>query len=524
MKILKVLGLAALVLSVQACTNNAIVKEKAKDYELVIAHVNDVHGRAMEGNFDGVGYSRVATLIDGLRKDPANKNVIFLDAGDSLHGTTFATLERGDSIAKILDKMDLLALAPGNHDFNYGQERLVEINNNTKFEVLAANVFNKDGKYLTKPYMMQEIEGIKVGIIGLATPETIYKTNPNNVQGLVFENPVPATERAVAELKTAGAQFIIVLAHLGDDESTLPELRSDAVAYVDGVNLIIDGHSHTMLTEKKIVNGVPIVQTGEYNKNLGIIKIDFDDLKKGLDPITYDLILKETVMGKKGEDGKLVGGIEEKSEIKEFIDNIREQQKAVTEVVIGKTTVKLDGDRDQVRTGATNLSNLIADAMVWKSGADISLTNGGGIRASINAGDITVGNVITVLPFGNYVVTKELTGADIKAALEHGFKDTPKSAGSQAQIGGVTLDLDTTKPVGERVSNIRFKNGKRFNMNTKYSVATNDFMAVGGDGYATFKGKRELANYPGLDEVVIEYITEKGITTEKVDGRVKIKK
>ncbi|MGL5542158.1 MAG: bifunctional metallophosphatase/5'-nucleotidase [Fusobacteriaceae bacterium] len=524
MRISKILGLAALVLSVQACTNNGIVGEKAKDYELVIAHVNDVHGRAMEGKNDGMGYSRVATLVENLKKDSANKNVIFLDAGDSLHGTNFATLERGDSIAKILDKMDLVAMAPGNHDFNYGQERLREIDNNTKFQVLAANVFNQEGKYLTKPHMIKEIEGVKVGILGLATPETLYKTNPNNVKGLIFENPVAATERAVGELKAMGAQYIIVLSHLGDDESTEPGLRSDAVAHVKGVDLIIDGHSHTLLKEKKMVNGVPVVQTGEYNKNLGVIKIDFDDLKKGLDPVTYELILKETALGKKGEDGKVVGGVEENKEIKEFIEGIKDKQKAITEVVIGKTGVKLEGDRDLVRTGETNLSNLITDAMVWKSGADMSLTNGGGIRASINAGDITVGDVVTVLPFGNYVVTKELTGADIKAALEHGFKDTPKSAGSQAQVGGITLNLDTTKPAGERVSNIRFKNGKKFTLTGKYVVATNDFMAVGGDSYAMFKGKKEIANYPGLDEVVIEYIREKGITAQKADGRVKTKK
>ncbi|MGL6130331.1 MAG: bifunctional metallophosphatase/5'-nucleotidase, partial [Fusobacteriaceae bacterium] len=300
MKMFKVLGLAAIVLSIQACTNGTVVKEKAKDYELVIAHVNDVHGRAVEGKYDGMGYSRVATLIQNLKKDPANKNVVFLDAGDSLHGTNFATLERGDSIAQILDKMDLLALAPGNHDFNYGQERLREINKNTKFEVLAANLLDENGKYFTKPHMIKEIAGVKVGILGLATPETLYKTNPNNVKGLVFKNPVTATERAVKELKAEGAEYIIVLSHLGDDQSTKPELRSDAVASVKGVDLIIDGHSHTLLKEKKMVNGVPIVQTGDYNKNLGVLKIDFDDLKKGIDPVTYELIMKETALGKKG--------------------------------------------------------------------------------------------------------------------------------------------------------------------------------------------------------------------------------
>lgn len=525
MKLLKVLGLTAILLAAQACGTTskpaAKTEDKPKDYELVIAHTNDVHGRAISG--DGMGYARVATLIDQLKADEANKNVIYLDAGDTFHGTNFATLERGDSIAKILDKMGLVATTPGNHDFNYGKERLGELDKNYGFEILAANVVDENDKHLVKPYMIKEIDGVKVGITGLASPETLYKTNPNNVKGLKFEDPKTSLEKVVADLKKEGAEYIIVLSHLGDDESTVESERSDAAA-VKGVNLIIDGHSHTTLTEKKMVNGIPVVSTGEYGKNLGVVKIDFDDLKKGVDPVTYELITKEQAMGKKGEDGKMVGGVEENKEIAEYINGIKEQQKAITEVKIGKTDVKLDGEREQVRTGETNLSDLITDAMVWKSEADMALTNGGGIRASINPGEVTVGDVITVLPFGNYVITKELTGADIKAALEHGFKDMPNAAGSLAQVGGITVDVDTTKPAGERVSNIAFKNGKKFDETATYVVATNDFMAVGGDGYGMFKGKKEVANFPGLDEVLIEFIQKNGVTTKKADGRVKVKK
>lgn len=523
MRILKVLGLASILLAAQACTSaeKTVGAEKAKDYELVIAHTNDVHGRAISG--DGMGYARIATVIDQLKGDSANKNVIYLDAGDTFHGTNFATLEKGESIGKILDKMGLVATTTGNHDFNYGKERIKELDEKHSFDVLAANVKDAEGNYYLKPFIVEEIDGVKVGILGLASPETIYKTNPNNVSGLTFEEPGKAVKEAVADLKKEGAEYIIVLSHLGDDETTKASERSDAAA-VEGVNLIIDGHSHTLLKEKKMVNGIPVVSTGEYGKNLGIVKIDFDDFKKGVDPVTYELITKEQAMGTKDAEGKIVGGIAEKKEIAEYINEIKEQQKAITEVKIGKSDVQLDGQREQVRTGETNLSDLITDAMVWKSGSDMALTNGGGIRASIKPGDITVGDVITVLPFGNYVVTKEMTGADIKAALEHGFKDTPNAAGSQAQIGGITVNVDTTKPAGERVSNIRFRNGKKFDMNRKYVVATNDFMAVGGDGYSMFKGKREVANFPGLDEVVIEYIQKKGITTKKADGRVKVKK
>lgn len=528
---LKLVGLAALVLSLVACGTKEkevvsvaeIITPMVKDYELVITHFNDVHGRVYEG--PGIGYAKIATVIEDLKADVLNKNVIVLDAGDSLHGTTFATLERGESVAKVLDKMGVTAMALGNHDFNYGSARTEELNANTKMEMLAANVVKKNGEYFTKPYIIKEIEGKKVGIFGLATPETAYKTNPSNVTEIEFLEPIATSEKIVKELKGQGVEFIIALSHLGDDESTKEEWRSTTLAAkINGINLIIDGHSHTTIETKEVINNTVLVQTGEYGKNLGVLKIDFDILNQGPEAIEYTLLSKDEVAGKKNAEGKIEGGVAEHAEISEYILQIKTEQNKITETVIGSTDVKLVGDRDIVRSSETNLANLITDAMVWKSGADMSLTNGGGIRASIETGEITVGNVITVLPFGNYVITKELTGADIKAVLEHGLKDMPNSAGHTAQFGGITLDLDLTKPAGERVTNIKFKNGKEFDLNANYVVATNDFMAVGGDGYEAFKGKKEVANYPGLDEVLIEYIKEKGITSKTPEGRLNIKK
>lgn len=515
-KTAKILGILGIILAFQACSKIEVAKEKTKDFELVVVHLNDVHGRAEEGKYDGVGYAKVATIIENLKKDPANKNIMFLDAGDTMHGTTFATLERGASIAKVLDKMNLEAMAVGNHDFNYGKNRTLELNKMSKFEMLSANTINADGSNFITPYIIREIDGVKVGIFGLTTPETHYKTNPKNVEGLTFESPVPIAKKMVKELKEQGAEFIIALTHLGIDESTKPEFRSTALAEaIPEINLIVDGHSHTALKEKMVVNGVTLIQTGEYSKNLGIAKIDFDELSKGTDAIDYRLMSKKEILD---------NGIEPNKEIANFISDIKKEQNKITEVKIGKTEVKLVGEREFVRAGETNLSNLIADAMMWKSGADISITNGGGIRASINQGDITVGDVISVLPFGNYVITKELTGKDIKDALEHGFRDLPNVAGSLAQIGGMTVNVDITQPAGNRVSNIKLKNGKKFNLNSKYLVATNDFMAIGGDDYLMFKGRKEVANFPGLDEILIDYIKVKGITAKKADGRVKIKR
>lgn len=519
----KLLGLGALVLSFTACTT--VQRKPALKHELAIVHVNDVHGRAEAGKAE-IGYAGVAALLNEERAKYGAENVLFLDAGDSLHGTTFATLGKGESIAKVLDEMKLDALVPGNHDFNYGTERLVEIDQMTNFKVLTSNVVNKDGKYVGTSYILKTINGKKVGIFGLSSPETYYKTNPNNVKGVTFLNPVETSKKMVAELKGQGAEFIILLSHLGDDESTEKYNQSIGVAEaVNGINLIIDGHSHTERKEKAVVNNTVIVQTGEYSKNAGIIEVDFDELNKGPAAIDYRLVSKAEFVPAdttKMEPSKTY--IAEDETIASYIKNVKEGQKQITDVVIGTTPVKLEGDRSFVRTGETNLSNLLADSMIAKTKADVALTNGGGIRSSINEGTITVGNIITVLPFGNYVITKEITGADLKTALEHGLSKYPDSNGAFPQFGGIVVDFDPKKPVGQRITNITFKNKKKFNPKAKYIIATNDFMAVGGDGYESLKSGKEVAHYPGLDEVLVEYIQKGAKIPAKADGRLKIKK
>lgn len=508
-KNVKLLGILALVATMVGCSSLTGTPEK--DYELTIVHVNDVHGRAEEGQNDGVGYARVATIAKDLEKDSKNGQVLMLDAGDVLHGTTFATLNKGESMVSVLNAAGVDYMVPGNHDFNYGEARLKELMKQAKFNVLASNVVDKNTKqHIGKEYDIKVIDGVKVGFFGLATPETYFKTNPKNVENIEFIDPIVSAKETVAKLKEQGAQFIVLLSHLGDDTSTEKKYQSIGVAEaVPAINLIVDGHSHTKLDEKKVVNGVTIVQTGEYSKNVGVVKVDFDELVKGAQAIDYTLMTKDQIMG--GEiNGKLVIGVAEDEVVASTIKNIKDKQKAVTGVVIGSTPVKLEGDRSVVRTGESNLAQVITDAMLWKTGADVALTNGGGIRASINKGQITVGDVITVLPFGNYVITKSVKGSDLKAALEHGLRAYPESLGGFSQVAGLTVKFDPTKPEGQKVQEVKVK-GKKLDMNKYYVVATNDFMAIGGDGYSSLKSGKELAHYPGLDEVLVEYIQKVGI-------------
>ena len=588
----------ALLLALTACSSgdmkseNTVSLEKSKDFNLVVAHINDTHGRVEEGKYDGMGFPRVSTVLKELRME--NENVLFLDAGDTLHGTTFATLSKGESVVEILNYMKLDASTPGNHDFNYGKDRLKELEKLADYEILGANVVTKDGGKFIEPYIIKDMNGASIGVFGIATPETTYKTNPKNVEGIVFGDPVEYSKRSVQELKSKGADFIIALTHLGMDESTEAGLKStDLAKSVEGIDLIVDGHSHTKLENGLVVNKTTIVQTGEYDKNMGIIDIKVEN---GVTTINPRLISKEEALGKtiereimmevterlkvnenylikKGDtlseisystkvpvnelasmngisnvdliykgntiivpveknitktvtqiEKVKVGGIEEDPQLVKLIDDIKSEQKKITHVKIGETPVQLNGERDFVRTGETNLSNMITEAMLWKTGADIALTNGGGIRASIPAGEITVGDIISVLPFGNYVVTKELKGSEVIEALEHGISDYPATKGAFPQIAGMKVQFDPSGAPGERVVKVIMNNGKELLPDASYTVATNDFMAAGGDDYQMFKGKAEAGNFEGLDEILMEYIKIKGITELEKDGRMIVNK
>lgn len=471
---------------------------KALNGVITIVHTNDTHARIK----DNVGFAKIAAKVKELKKNIGN--VLVLDAGDTFHGQTIATIPRGESVVDVMNAIGYDAMVPGNHDFNYGQDRLVELAGMAKFPIISANVVKTDGTTLLKPYIIKEINGVKIGIFGLSTPETVYKTHPDNVKGLTFKNPIETAKAMVAELKDK-TDIIIALSHLGLDASS--EFTSEMVAkQVNGIDIIVDGHSHTVLNEGMKVNDTLIVQTGEYDNNLGTVNFTYKDGKINI--INAKLFNKNTL-----------ANIAEDTEIQKIIKSVEDENKKITEVVVGKTDVKLLGERANVRTGETNLGNLITEAMLKVTGADLAFTNGGGIRASIDIGEITKGEVITVLPFGNYVVTKEVKGSDILAALEVGVKDYPNASGGFPHIAGMTFKFDPAKKAGSRVYEVKI-NGSPLDKNKTYKMATNDFTAAGGDNYTMFKAYPITGEYDSLDVILANYIQKYGTANVKVDGRV----
>lgn len=506
------LVLAAITLT--ACTG--VQNKKAPiakvPVELVVLHENDTHGRILEGANDGMGYARIETLVKNT--EAQYKNVIYLDAGDTLHGTVMASLDRGESMVKILNETGVDAITPGNHDYNYGIDRLIELSKKMNFPVLAANVVKKGiffDKNIFEEYIIKDVDGRKIGIFGLSTPETAFKTNPKNIEGIKFLDPVKTAKKIVKKLKKEKVDYIIALVHLGLDESSDINNRSNNLAkMVPEIDLVVDGHSHTTLPNGLEVNGNYVVQAGEYDKNLGkvIITINPDGTEKE----KISLIDKKTAMATIAEDPNMV----------KLTNEISANQGKIIGTVVGNTSVKLNGAREIVRVGESNLGDLLTDSMLWKTKADIALTNGGGIRSSIDVGDITRGEVITVLPFGNYVIVQELKGSDIKAALEVGTSGYPAQLGAFAHVAGMKYSFDPSKPVGQRVVSITMSNGKAIDMDATYKVATNDFIAVGGDNYVMFKGKKVVGNFEGLDEILTEYIKTGAKAQEGTEGRITV--
>ncbi len=494
-KIITAMLAATMVLS------TAVVAHAQEDEVTVkIFHTNDIHSRAVEASDDDglsrLGYARYKTFIDSQSADEK----IVVDAGDAFHGQPIATLEEGASIAQLMKAVGIEYLVPGNHDFNYGILRLQGLAYLADVELLGANVMMEGANsYPFHRYRVEYIDGAKVGIMGILTPETAYKTNPLNVEGLEFfdgQAAYDATQEVVDILEKMDCDVIVAVAHVGiDDASTLKS--TNIAENVDGIDIIIDGHSHSLFSDNYMVNDTYITSCGEYFENVGMVTINIkEDGEVTIDPEVYT-----------ANDLKSYAP---DARVTKVLEDIQERQDGILEAVIGTTDVLLDGERTSVRYGHTNLGNMITSAMLLESGADIAFTNGGGIRASIDAGDISKEEVLTVLPFGNYIVTKEIKGSDIIAALEHGMV---VGEGSFPHFDGMTVVANTvtvnnadgtTATKGDVVSVTI--GGEPLQADKTYILATNDFMAAGGDGYTMFTNGPVVNEFLGLDEALINYI------------------
>ena len=514
-KFLSVLLAMAMVLSLTVTSFAADTAADAKAEmagKTVILHTNDVHG-AVEG------YAYIAQLKADYEAKGAE--VILVDAGDFSQGTTYVSSTKGADAVTMMNAAGYDVVTLGNHEFDYGYAQLKENMSKAKFKVVCADVFNEDGTPIFDAnYTYTTKSGVKVGFFGMETPETQTKANPALIKGLTFATGDAFTKAAadqVAALKDA--DVVICLAHLGVDAESVPYRSTDLYAAVKGIDFIIDGHSHTVMTKGE--KGEPIQSTGTAFANIGVIVID--DASKKIESNSLYEIKEDTA-----KDATVAAAA------KVIVDRVNNEYgtKFATSKVELNGAKAPNGNRDV----ETNNGDLITDAMRWKvlQNKDgltvnedhvVAITNGGGIRAAIAKGDVTKKDINTVLPFGNTVAVVYVTGEQLLEALEASTFSTPTAVGGFPQVSGINFTIHTGKAYdkndatypestyyGPKTINrvvINSVNGKEFKTNEVYAVVTNNFCAAGGDTYYAFKAaSAQFDTGIPLDEAVMEYVTK----------------
>ena len=499
--------------------------------DVVVLHTNDVHG--------AIGsYAKVAALK--AQYEAEGTDVILVDAGDFIQGDPTVSISQGANAVELMNMVGYDLAVPGNHEFDYGYENLKTLSESAEFPILAANVTSNGSAAFADSYVLETDSGTKVGFVGVTTPETATKAHPAKIAGLTFDagdKMFADVQASVDKLEADGCDYIVCVGHLGIDEESTGNRSVDLLAKVDGIDVFIDGHSHS--TQEDIlavtdgtgkVDDTVLTSTGTELENIGVVTLS-DGSASAESVKVADLTAEDEAIAARAAE-------------------ITAQVEADYGTVFAKTEVLLNGDKDPGnRTQETNLGDLITDALMWGAARegetiDAAVTNGGGIRAPIQVGDVTKKDVNTVLPFGNTLSIVKVTGAELLEVLEASTYCTPAAVGGFPQVSGIIFTVDTTKPYDQgeaypkttyyapasiqRVT-IESVGGKPFDPNAVYTIATNDFMAAGGDTYYAFK--TASANYDlglPMDEVLMDYITDElgGVITAdqygQPDGRITI--
>ena len=469
------------------------------NYDLTFVHLNDIHGR-VNGENNGIDISKLFTFLEELRKNKNNGQVFLIDSGDTLHGTSFANLSKGKSIIDIFNMLKVDYTTLGNHDFNYGYNHLKKLLLLQNYKTLALNLIDNDSN--TIPFDIIKINGFNICFFGIITPETYYKTSFKNIKDLTISSPEKSFAELLKKLKDKNIDFYVGITHLGIDTSTKDIYRSLNLAEkFTEINILFDGHSHTEITEKYIFNNTLISQSGNYNKKISLVQVKLFDLDR-THRFKYKLL-----------DKNYIDSYKSNFNIKNKIKLIQKSQELITKTIIGKCSVPLIGDRELVRRSETNFTHLITDAILWKTNCDAVLINGGSIRDSINQGNITIGDIINSLPFGNCIVTKKIKGSNLKIALENGLKSYPNSLGAMAQVSGLEVFFNPNNIPFKKITNI-FINKIPLSLDLDYCIAMTDFMSLGGEEYTSLIPGDEIEHYSSVEDIVIEYIKNFDINIE----------
>ena len=491
---------------------------------IVILHTNDVHGGI-------AGYAKLAAAKESYTASGAY--TLLVDAGDYIQGDPTVSASQGKTAIELMNSTGYDAATVGNHEFDYGYANLKTISAQANFPILAANVQYNGATAFDSHTIFTAANGKKIGVFGLETPETATKAHPAKIQGVTFvggQDMMKLAQTEVDTLKAAGCDYVICLGHLGIDAESTGNRSIDVLNAVTGIDVFIDGHSHSTLEQiKAATNGTGkvgnayLTSTGTKLANVGVVDIAPDGT------ITTSNVPLDTLTAENADTAAV-------------IQRIQQQIDADYGAVFAQSEVQLNGEKAQVRTGETNLGDLITDAMLWQAGTlgekvDAAVNNGGGIRASLSVGGLTKKDINTVLPFGNTLYLVKLTGAQLLEALEASTCSLPESIGAFPQVSGIEYTVNTGakfsstenypgstygKPNAVNRVTIQSVGGAAFDPAETYTIVTNDFLGAGGDTYYTFKSS-PVGYDTGvpLDEVLMDYITAqcKGTITKAAYGQ-----
>jgi 2',3'-cyclic-nucleotide 2'-phosphodiesterase (5'-nucleotidase family) len=488
-------------------------------FELTLLHTNDVHSQyATPTGPDTLGgVARFATAIQSVRA--RNSHVLLLDAGDQFQGSLLFTVGGAELVADVMNRLGYDAMCLGNHEFDAGPVELAQFIQQVQFPVLSANIdamLDPDLGGLILPYAVFTFDRRSVAVFGLTTAQTEISSSPG--PQVLFHDAVDAARQTVRHLRSQRVDTVIALTHLGFEQDL------ELAGAVDGIDVIVGGHSHTLPTEIPVVvnspDGTPVLVVTAYEggRFLGHLDLAFN---------TQGTLVRF--------EGRLLPMDPSVPEDPELLLLLEPHERAVLDVmssVVGATTVPLNGVREDVRSHETNLGNLICDAMLWKTrelGAAIALQNGGGIRASIPQGMITLGHVLDVLPYGNRITVLTLSGAELMQVLEHSVAQIEHSSGQFLQLGGLRFTYDPAADLGARVlaADVWDSGSATYvplRAEAMYTVATNDFLADGGDGFNILAeaAARPDASPTGwlLSEALAEYLDIHAPVAPAVEGRI----
>lgn len=503
------------------------------DYALHIVHINDLHSRiepisrfnstcGAEDNAEGKcfgGVARVKTMIDQLRAELEGQNVLVVDAGDQFQGSLFFMTYSGAVAAEMMNEIGFDVMSVGNHEFNLGDGPLASFIDTVNHPVVGGNLDVSGSAELNGKItdtLILERGGARIGIVSAVATDTKELSSPS--EGVVFQDEIEALKEDVAALEAEGVDKIIAITHVGYN------LDQRIAAEVPGIDAVIGGHSHTYLSASDpdrqgayptmVSQGdtlVPVVQAGAFSKYVGHLELSFDEAGT----VTYaagDTLLLDASVA---EDTGLVARV---AELAQPIEAMK------TEIVAESAGI-IEGDRSVCRAMECQMGNLVTDAMldrVADQGVEIAFQNGGGLRATIDAGEISMGEVLTVLPFQNTLSTFEITGATVLAALENGVSQMEDGAGRFLQVGGITFAVDLTQAPGSRVSDV-LVNGAPLDMDRVYKAVSNNFVRNGGDGFVMFRDAMNAYDFgPDLADVTADYLAENSPYTPYTDGRISI--